>query len=61
MVAATGARDGQAFGFTFSDLTQRLLPTILLDAFPERPVDGARALALAKQMLPTPPFQDNQI
>ena len=59
MVAATGARDGQAYGFTFSDLTQRLLPTILLDAFPERPVDGARALALAKQMLPTPPFQDN--
>ena len=35
LVAATGPqRGGRDYGFTFSDLTQRLLPTIVLDAYP---------------------------
>lgn len=59
LVAATGARDGQTHGFTFSDLTQRLLPAIVLDAYPARSVSAARALELARQMAPTPPFKDN--
>ncbi len=54
-VAATGARNGRP-GFTYSDLTQRLLPTIILDAYPDRPVAPARALALAGEMEPTAPF-----
>ncbi len=58
LVAATGSRDGQAYGFTFSDLTQRLLPAIVLDAYPGQPVGAARTLDLAKQMTPTPPFKD---
>ncbi len=59
LVAASGARDGQTYGFTFSDLTQRLLPAIVLDAYPGQPVNAARALEMAKQMTPTPPFEDN--
>jgi len=58
LVAATGARNGQDHGFTFSDLTQRLLPAIVLDAYPGQPVSPARALELAKRMAPTPPFKD---
>ena len=58
LVAATGPAAGQPFGFTFSDLTQRLVPAIVLDAYPSRPLDPARALEIAEAMKPTPPFQE---
>jgi AAA+ superfamily predicted ATPase len=58
VVRATGPTNGREYGFTFSDLTQRLLPAIVLDAYPKRAVDGERALALAVAMAPTPPFRD---
>ena len=59
LVTATGPQRGaREHGFTFSDLTQRLLPTIVLDAYPSRPVDGARAIEIARDMAPTPPFRD---
>jgi hypothetical protein len=58
IVAATGAQNGRDYGFTFSDLTQRLLPTIVLDAYPAKPVIPGRALEIARAMAPTPPFQD---
>ncbi len=58
LVSATGARQGGAVGFTFSDLTQRLIPSIVLDAYPDRAVDGGRAVQIAEQMAPTPAFRD---
>lgn len=60
LVAATGPRGGREFGFTFSDLTQRLLPAIVLDAYPSRPVTGARAIEIARSLAPTPAFQDSR-
>jgi AAA+ superfamily predicted ATPase len=62
LVAATGPQRGvRDYGFTFSDLTQRLLPTIVLDAYPSRRVDGARAVEVARSMSPTPPFRDEAL
>jgi SpoVK/Ycf46/Vps4 family AAA+-type ATPase len=61
MVAATGAQDGRGYGFTFSDLVQRLLPSIVLDAYPTKAVSAPRALEIARGMLPTPPFQDKAL
>jgi AAA+ superfamily predicted ATPase len=58
LVAATGAQKGRPYGFTFSDLTQRLLPSIVLDAYPTSAVAPVRAIDIARAMLPTPPFQD---
>jgi len=58
LVATTGAGTHQPYGFTFSDLTQRLIPAIVLDAYPSRPLDPARALEIADAMKPTPPFQE---
>ncbi len=43
-------------GFTFSDLTQRLLPKIILNAFPSSPVEAGVALEIAKDMNPTRQF-----
>ncbi len=57
IVGLTGADPKGGVGFTFSDLTQRLLPTLILDAYPERPISYGRALQLLPDIRPTPPFQ----
>lgn len=56
IVAATGPRNGGP-GFTFSDLRHRLIPGLVLDAYPDRSIDPVRAIALAQEMEPTPQFQ----
>ncbi|MCP5058330.1 MAG: AAA family ATPase [bacterium] len=58
IVAATGRQNGRDYGFTFSDLVQRLLPAIALDAYPNHPVTPTRALAVADGLAPTPPFRE---
>ena len=60
VIAATGPTQDDGPGFTFSDLTQRLLPAIVLDAYPDRSVDPNRALEIALTMVPTAPFQDGE-
>lgn len=57
LVGATGATE-KRLGFTFSDLTQRLLPAIALDAYPDKRVEGDRAVEIAVAMQPTPAFRD---
>ena len=59
VVEATGERKEYDYGFTFSDLTQRLLPMIVLDAYPNEKVDPTRALEIARKIVPTEPFQEN--
>jgi AAA+ superfamily predicted ATPase len=58
LVQLTGAATAGGVSFTFSDLTQRLLPTLVLDAYPERALSHARAVEIVKGMKPTPPFRD---
>lgn len=57
LVEATGPREGR-HGFTYSDLAQRLIPAIVLDAYPDRAITSERALQIAQDMVPTPPFTD---
>ncbi len=57
LVQATGPRDGNP-GFTYSDLTQRLLPGFALDAFPDSQITFERALARAQSTSPTPEFRE---
>jgi AAA+ superfamily predicted ATPase len=59
IVEITGKRNGHDYGFTFSDLTQRLIPSIVLDAYPENKVTAARAKEIAKSINPTSPFKEN--
>lgn len=61
LVEATGATCDRPYGFTFSDLTQRLLPAFVLDAYPEQRLRAVRAVEIAQQMLPTPPFKDTSL
>ncbi len=59
VVAATGPQGGRDYGVTFSDLTQRFLPNIVLDAYPNAAVKPGRALEMARSLVPTPPFKDD--
>lgn len=58
LVQATGKSSSKQYGFTYSDLAQRLIPTIILDAYPEKPITAYRAIEIAKLMSATPPFND---
>lgn len=59
LVSLTGEQPKRNYGFAFSDIRQRLIPAIILDAYPEKAIDAKRAIEVAKTIVPTPPFQDN--
>ena len=47
---------GRYYGYSFSDITQRLIPNILLEAFPDRPASFDLALSVLGRTEPTQPF-----
>lgn len=59
LVAATGPHPDGRPGFTFSDLTQRLLPTAILTAYPDNPLTGDLLLDVANDMTATPVFGES--
>jgi len=59
IVALTGPQPDREYGFTFSDLVQRVLPSIILDAYPHNPVSPKRAIEVVKSVIPTSPFKEN--
>ncbi|WPQ63808.1 ATP-binding protein [Chitinophaga sancti] len=58
LVDLTGPQNGRAYGFTFSDLVQRLLPSLVLDAYPDKAIEPKRAIEITKSITPTPPFKE---
>lgn len=61
VVELTGFRDGRPYGCTYSDIRQRLVPGVVLDAFREDvSVTGDRVVAFAESFAPTRPFQESQ-
>lgn len=59
LIDLTGERDGRDYGYTYSDLTIRLLPDAVISAYPDQPLRVACLVELAKQIIPTPPFGDS--
>lgn len=55
LAEATGPA-GRAYGFTYSDLRDRLVPGVVLDAYPERAVTLEGALTTLARVEPTRPF-----
>lgn len=60
LVQMTGPPSDADVGFTFSDLTQRLLPTLVLDAYPNRAISFERAAEITSGMKPTQQFLDKE-
>ena len=49
-------RDGLEYGYTFSDISQRFIPNLLLEAFPDSPVTFDLAVSVLNRLEPTVPF-----
>lgn len=60
LVKTTGSTEARNYGHTFSDLTQRVLPAIVLDAYPSQAINPRRALEVTQSIEPTPPFREEQ-
>ena len=60
LVRITGITRERKLGYTFSDLTQRFLPRLVLDAFPDRRITFDRAKQIALQFAPTPVFRQQE-
>jgi SpoVK/Ycf46/Vps4 family AAA+-type ATPase len=58
LVKLTGERDGRGYGYTFSDLTTRLIPGAVLASFPDRPLDF-ETIRTQAELTPTPPFAEH--
>jgi hypothetical protein len=56
LAALTGPSDDRP-GFTYSDLAQRLIPTAILAAFPDKPLTADIVLAAATGIGPTLEFR----
>ena len=46
------------YGYTFSDITQRFLPNLLLEAFPDKAITFDLAASVAQKIEPTRPFNN---
>ena len=57
LVVATGATQGRNYGYTYSDLAQRLLPGLLLAAYPSKRITFDLAKDVVDRHPPTPPFK----
>lgn len=58
IVSLTGPNTDRKFGFTFSDLMQRVIPSVILDAYPNSAVEANRAIEVIKSITPTSPFKE---
>jgi SpoVK/Ycf46/Vps4 family AAA+-type ATPase len=56
LLRITGPLNGRTYGYTYSDLYQRLVPAAVLAAYPDRRVDGELLVRVAATIDPTPPF-----
>jgi SpoVK/Ycf46/Vps4 family AAA+-type ATPase len=60
IVHATGTAKGRDYGYTYSDLTQRFLPGLLLAAYPSKPITFDLAKEVVENHPPTPPFKGDK-
>jgi AAA+ superfamily predicted ATPase len=58
LVKLTGPQPGRAFGCTFSDIRQRLVPAAVIEAIEQSgPITGESVIAIATDLVPTRPFE----
>jgi AAA+ superfamily predicted ATPase len=57
IVRLTGPQNGRCYGCTYSDLRQRFVPTVVLEAVDRGgPITGQQLIDIAKDFTPTRPF-----
>lgn len=55
----TGPANGRDYGFAFSDITQKLFHSIVMSAYPDKPISYEQVIEAIQKITPTPPFKGN--
>jgi hypothetical protein len=50
--------DGREYGFTYSDIVNRVIPAAVLRAYPDRALQFSDILETVQSVMPTPPFRE---
>jgi len=58
LAVMTGETNNRKYGFTYSDITQRLLPAIVLNAYPDQKITMDSFRNVVQTIKPTPPFTE---
>lgn len=56
LAVSTGASKSSDYGFTYSDITQRFLPSLVTEAFPDEAISFALAQRVLASISATKPF-----
>lgn len=59
LVRVTGVTSNRDYGYTYSDITQRLLPNVLIEFFPSNAIDFGKVIKMAQNTVPTTPFKED--
>ncbi len=55
----TGRSNGREYGFTYSDLLQRLVPAVVMSAFPDQAITLPLVESVIEREVPTAPFDSS--
>lgn len=58
LAKATGANATREHGMTYSDITQKFLPSLILAAYPDNAITFALAISVVHTVSSTPPFME---
>jgi hypothetical protein len=58
LIKMTGPSEGKTYGYTYSDLINRLIPNAILEAYPDKPLDFSCICRALKITIPTEPFEE---
>lgn len=61
IVKLTGPNAKRKYGFTFSDLVHRLIPAIILKAYPTQRISPSESIETVLNIEPTPVFKEEKI
>lgn len=56
----TGPIEDRKYGYTYSDIIQKLLPSLVLKAFPDEKISLNNIMKLINEIKPTPPFEERR-
>ncbi len=59
VLTGPNTESGKEYGYTYSDIIQKLLPKILIDAYPDKKINIGDIEKIIKESPPTPPFSEN--
>lgn len=58
LVKLAGPNDKRPYGFTYSDIVTRLVPSAIMEAYPDEPLSFEKIVVAFDKINPTPPFNE---